>query len=325
MSRKISAFIASLGVLVCVGNSQAADASWPTKRVTIILPSAPGSASDVLTRAIASELARRTGQSFVIDNRPGAAGMIALAALKQAAPDGYTLSYGNINNLAVNPALFKQLTYDANRDFIPIGLMFTVPNLLVVPTDSPHKTVADLVASAKKAPGTMTWAASNLGSSGHMGGELFKKLSGIDASFIPYNGDPQTLTDLVGGRLDYTFTNATVAYPLVASGKLRALAITTDQRSEMLPAVSTLAESGFKDYENGAWGGLIAPSGTPMETVLKINEVLNAALEAQAVKNTLKNSLATPTPRTQKEFSDYVAQEQLKWAQLIESAGIEKQ
>ncbi len=325
MSKKIRALIASLSVLFCMGNSHAADAAWPTKRVTIILPSAPGSASDVLTRAIASELAKNTGQSFVIDNRPGAAGMIALSALKQSTPDGYTLSYGNINNLAVNPALFKQLTYDANRDFIPIGLMFTVPNLLVVRTDSPYKTVADVVAAARKSPGTLTWAASNLGSSGHMGGELFKKLSGLDTQFIPYNGDPQTLTDLVGGRLDYTFTNATVAYPMVESGKLRALAITTDQRSEKLPSVPTLAESGLDGYENGAWGGLIAPSGTPMDIVLRINDVLNTALGATMVKNSLDNSLATPTPRTQKEFSAYVAQEQEKWAQLIESAGIEKQ
>lgn len=305
--------------------AHAADALWPTKTVTIVLPSTPGAASDVLTRAVAAELARLTGQAFVIDNKPGAAGAIALAKLKNAAPDGYTLSYGNINNLAVNPALFKQLAYDAHRDFVPVGPMFTVPNLLVVRADAPYRTVADLVAAAKKAPGAMSWAASNLGSSGHMGGELFKKLSGIDARFIPYNGDPQTLTDLIGGQLAYTFTNATVAYPMVESGKLRALAITTASRSALTPAVPTLAESGLKGYENGAWGGIIAPAATPRATVARISEVLQAAMRSPEVQATLQKSFATPTPGTQQEFSAYIAAEQRKWASVIESAGIEKQ
>lgn len=322
MNHTICAFAISLGL---ISGSHAAEATWPTESVTLVLPSTPGAASDVLTRAIATELAKITGQSFIIDNKPGAAGAIALSNLKRSAPDGYTLSYGNINNLAINPSLFKKLIYDANKDFIPIGPMFTVPNLVVVRTDSPYKTIADLIAAAKKSPGKLTWAASNLGSSGHMGGELFKDLAGIDTQFVPYNGDPQTLTDLVGGRLDYTFTNATVAYPMIKSGKLRALAITTSERVEMDPSIPTLAESGLKDYENSAWGGLIAPSGTPRDIVMKMSETLNTAMRSPTVQATLKQSFATPTPGTQAGFSKLIAQEQRKWAQLIEKAQIEKQ
>jgi tripartite-type tricarboxylate transporter receptor subunit TctC len=203
--------------------------------------------------------------------------------------------------------------------------MFTLPNLLVVRADSPYKSVADLIADAKSAPGQLTWAASNVGSSGHMGGELFKKLSGIDTRFIPYKGDPQTLTDLIGGQLAYTFTNATVAYPLVKSGKLRVLAITTNARDPRLPAVPTVAESGLSGYENGAWGGLIAPAGTPQAVVARIGDVLQTAMRSPAVQASLRKSFATPTPGTQQEFSAYIAQEQKTWAQVIDSAGIEKQ
>lgn len=325
MNQYICAFIASVSVISGLQYSHAAEVTWPTKPVTIVLPSTAGAASDVLTRAIAAEMAKITDQTFIIENKPGAAGAIALSNLKRSAPDGYTLSYGNINNLAINPSLFKKLTYDANQDFIPVGPMFTVPNLLVVGANSPYKTVADLIEAAKKSPGKMTWASSNLGSSGHMGGELFEDISGIDTQFVPYSGDPQSLTDLIGGRLDYTFTNATVAYPMVKSGKLRALAITSSQRAELTPSVPTLAESGLKDYENSAWGGLIAPKGTPKEIVGKISEVLNTAMRSPELQGTLKQSFATPTPGTQQEYIALIAQEQRKWARLIESAGIEKQ
>lgn len=325
MIRYACAVISSLTFITVMPGSHAAETAWPTKPVTLVLPATAGAASDVLTRAVAAELSKVTNQTFIIDNRPGAAGAIALSNLKRSAPDGYTLSYGNINNLAINPALFKKLTYDANKDFVPIGPMYTVPNLVVVRTDSPYKTVADLIAAAKKSPGQLTWASANLGSSGHMGGELFKDLAGIDTQFIPYNGDPQTLTDLIGGRLDYTFTNATVAYPMIKSGKLRALAITTNKRVEMDSSIPTLAESGLKGYENGAWGGLIAPAGTPKEIVMKISQTLNTAMQSPTVQATLRQSFATPTPGTQQEYSTLIAREQRKWAQLIESAEIEKQ
>ncbi len=325
MNHKICALIAFTSVISGLQYSHAAEATWPTKPVTIVLPSTAGAASDVLTRVIATEMAKITGQSFIIENKPGAAGAIALSDLKRSAPDGYTLSYGNINNLAINPALFRKLSYNANQDFIPVGPMFTVPNLLVVEAHSPYKTVADLIAAAKQSPGKMTWAASNIGSSGHMGGELFKNISGIDTQFVPYSGDPQSLTDLIGGRLDYTFTNATVAYPMVKSGKLRALAITSSQRADMTTSVPTLAESGLKDYENSAWGGLIAPKGTPKEIVMKISQVLNTAMRSPGLQATLNQSFATPTPGTQQEYSELIAKEQRKWANLIDSAGIEKQ
>jgi tripartite-type tricarboxylate transporter receptor subunit TctC len=305
--------------------AQAMAAEWPERPVTVIIPSAAGGGADVLTRVVINHLAQETKQSFIVENRPGAGGAIGMSQIKRAAPDGYTLGYGNLNTLAVNPSLFVKLAYDAKTDFAPAGPMFTLPNLLVVRADSPYKSVADLIAAAKKSPGKMFWAAANLGSSGHMGGELFKRMAGIDVSFVPYNGDPASLTDLVGGQLDFTVTNAPIAWPLVQAGKLRALAVTSLKREALFPNVPTLDESGLKGYDNGAWGGLIFPAGTPQPIVDRLGVLLEKVMRQESTRADLARAYASPIPGTREDFVHLIAVEQTKWADVIESNHIEKQ
>ncbi|WP_316149568.1 tripartite tricarboxylate transporter substrate binding protein [Cupriavidus sp. BIC8F] len=304
--------------------AQAAD-PWPHKPVTVIVASAAGGSADVLTRIVLTHLAKETNASFVVDNRPGAAGNIGMAQVKRAAPDGYTLGYGNINTLAINPALFTRLPYDVRQDFVPVGQMFSIYNLLVVRADSPVKNVAELLALAKKSPGKLSYAAAGTGSSGHMGGELLKKMAGVDVLFIPYNGDPASLTDLAGGRLDYTITNASVAWPLIKSGKLRALAITSRERVALYPNVPTLNESGLKGYENVSWGGLVVPKGTPQPIVDKLGTALEKVLKSDQLRQDLSNANAVAATATREEFVRFIASEQKKWAALVESAKIPKQ
>lgn len=306
-----------------VALAQTADTKWPERPVTVIVASAAGGSADVLTRIVLNHVAQDMNATFVIENRPGAAGSIGMAVLKRAAPDGYTLGYGNINTLAVNPSLFNKLPY-ATTDFVTVGPMFALSNLIVVNANSPAKTLADLIAMAKKEPGKLSYAAAGIGSSGHMGGELFRKMAGIETMFVPYNGDPASLQDLAGGRIDYTVTNASVAQPLVASGKLRALGITSLERDPLFPDIPTLNESGLTGYQNTSWGGLVFPKGTPEPIVQKLSERLEKALKSDGLRKDLAASGAVPSIATRAEFDAFIAREQKKWSDLIVSANIEK-
>lgn len=305
--------------------AQAAQDAWPQKPVTVIVASAAGGSADVLSRIVLDHLSKATNATFVINNRPGASGNIGMTQLSRAAPDGYTLGYGNINTLAVNPGLFTKLPYDPQGDFTPVGQMFSTYNVLVVRADSPVKNVDELVALAKKKPGQLSYAAAGIGSSGHMGGELFKKMAGVDVLFIPYNGDPASLTDLAGGRLDYTFSNISVAWPLVQSGKLRALAITSRERIPQYPNLPTLDESGLKGYENVSWGGLVFPKGTPQPIVDQLSAALEKVMKTDSIRTDLANANASPGTGTRDDFVRFISSEQKKWAQVIETANIPKQ
>jgi tripartite-type tricarboxylate transporter receptor subunit TctC len=302
-----------------------ATTDWPKRPVTVIIASAAGGSADVLSRIVLNHVAQDMGGNFIVENRPGAAGNIGMGLVKRAAPDGYTLGYGNINTLAVNPALFKKLPYDATKDFVAVGQIFSVYNLLVVRGDSPAKSVADLIAIAKKEPGKLSYGAAGIGSSGQMAGELFKQMAGIDTLFIPYNGDPASLSDLAGGRLDYTLTNASVAYPLVQSGKLRALAITSKERVSLFPDLPTMDEAGLKGYENISWGGLVFPAGTPKPIVDKLAKSLEKVLASDSLRKDLASVSASPGTGTQEDFKRFIVSEQKKWSDLIDTAHIEQQ
>lgn len=300
-------------------------ASWPDKPVTVIVPSAPGGSADVLTRLILNHVGKNMGANFVIMNRPGAAGSIGMSQIARAQPDGYTLGYGNINTLAVNPALFNKLPYDANNDFTFVGRIFDVYNLLVVSANSSYKTVSDLIKDAKTKPGVLSYGAGSIGSSGNMAGELFKHMADIDTLFVPYNGDPASLSDLSGGRISYTFTNASVAWPLVKSGKLRALAITSLERAPFFPDIPTLNESGLPGYENVAWGGLVFPRGTPDSIVKKLSIELQKSLASDSLTESLAKISSRPGDGGPAEFAKYVTAEQKKWDNLVKTAHIPKQ
>ncbi|CAM3913622.1 MFS transporter [Bordetella tumbae] len=325
MYRTLARYLSVLTVAcTATGAAVSAHAAFPDKPITFIVPSAAGGSPDVLSRLITTQIAKDTGATLVIENRPGAAGNIGVSLIKRAEADGYTIGYGNINTLAVNRSLFKKLPYDVDKDLVPVGQMFNIYNVLIVPADSPIKSVQDLVARAKAEPGRLSYGASGVGTTGHMGGELFKSMAKVDVMFIPYNGGPAAMQDLMGGRLDFTFANTSEAVPLIQSGKVRALGVSSLKRLALLPDVPTLDESGLKGYETIAWGGAVAPAGTPADVIKKLNADLNKALENPEVQKSLAALGADPAGGSPEDFKRLMDAETAKWGKLIESAGIEK-
>ncbi|MFJ1301181.1 Bug family tripartite tricarboxylate transporter substrate binding protein [Pseudomonadota bacterium AL_CKDN230030165-1A_HGKHYDSX7] len=298
--------------------------AWPSKPVTVIVNSAAGGSADVLTRIVFNELAKELNTSFVIENRPGAGGTIAMSAIKRQKPDGYTLGYANVNTLSVNPSLFKRLPYDPNKDFEPVGLMFNLYNVLAVRADHPAKSATELLSYAKDNPGKLSYGASGIGTSGHIGGELLRSMAKLDVQFVPYQGDPQSLQDLVGGRIEYSISNSSVVMPLVDSGKLRALAITSLKRVPLYPDLPTFDESGIKGYENVSWGGIVVPAGTPQPIVDKLNGAMNKVLRTDAVQGSMSKLGALAVPGSPEDFRTLIGTEQVKYRALIESANIPK-
>jgi tripartite-type tricarboxylate transporter receptor subunit TctC len=301
-----------------------AEAAWPDRPITFVVPSAAGGSPDVLSRLVTHELSKSLGVPVVIENRPGAAGNIGILQIKGKPADGYTIGYGNVNTLAVNRTLFMKLPYDVDRDLVPVAHAFDLYNVLIVPKDSPIQDVAGLVAAARKAPGKLSFGSPGVGTTGHMGGELFRSMANIDVLFVPYNGGPAALQDLLGGRIDYLFANSSEVGPLVTAGKVRALAVSSARRIAMLPAVPTLDESGVKGYETVAWGGVVAPHGTPPEIVQKLNAAINAALATLAVRDGLAKLGAVPAGGTPADFKRLIDRETKRWGDLIERNKIEK-
>jgi len=323
--RKLSRSLAFLATAACLSAaSLPAQAAWPEKPITFVVPSAAGGSPDVLSRLVTNELSKSLGVPVVIENRPGAAGNIGIMQIKSKPADGYTIGYGNVNTLAVNRTLFKKLPYDVDRDLMPVAHAFDLYNVLIVPKESPIQDVAGLVAAARKAPGKLSFGAPGVGTTGHMGGELFRSMAGIDVLFVPYNGGPAALQDLMGGRIDYLFANSSEVGPLVAAGKVRALAVSSAKRIPMLPSVPTLDESGVKGYETVAWGGVVAPHGTPTEIVTKLNAAINAALATPAVREGLAKLGAVPAGGTPADFQRTIDRETKRWGELIERNKIEK-
>jgi tripartite-type tricarboxylate transporter receptor subunit TctC len=315
---------AAAAVMTTLAGSALAASDWPQRPVTFVVPSAAGGSPDVLSRLVTTQLSKQTGGTVVVENRPGAAGNIGINVIKRAPADGYTIGYGNINTLAVNRSLFKKLPYDVDQDLEPVIHMFDLYNVLIVPADSAAHSVADLIAMARKNPGRLSYGAPGVGTTGHMGGELFKSMAKIDVMFIPYNGGPAAIQDLLGGRIDYLFANSSEAGPLVKSGKVRALGVSSLKRLALFPDIPTLDESGLKGYETVAWGGVVAPRGTPQDVVQKINADIAQALKAPEVREGLATLGAEPAGGSPADFKKLIDRETAKWRDIIETAKIEK-
>ena len=320
-SRPMAVLAAALGLLATSAPTWAA---WPDRPITFVVPSAAGGSPDVLSRLVTNEVSKSLGVPVVIENRPGAAGNIGIMQIKSKPADGYTIGYGNVNTLAVNRTLFRKLPYDVERDLVPVAQAFDLYNVLIVPKDSPIQDVSGLVAAARKQPGKLSFGAPGIGTTGHMGGELFRSMAGIDVLFVPYNGGPAALQDLMGGRIDYLFANSSEVGPLVASGKVRALAVSSAKRISLLPSVPTLDEAGIKGYETVAWGGVVAPRGTPREVIEKLNAAINAALATPSVREGLAKLGAVPAGGTPADFQRTIDRETRRWGELIERNRIEK-
>jgi tripartite-type tricarboxylate transporter receptor subunit TctC len=299
-------------------------APWPEKPIVFVVPSAAGGSPDVLSRVLTNELTKILGVAIVIDNKPGAAGNIGIMQIKNKPADGYTIGYGNVNTLAVNRALFKKLPYDAEKDLVPVAQAFNVYNALVVRNESPYRNAADLIGAARKAPGKLSFGAPGIGTTGHMGGELFRSMAGLDVLFVPYNGGPAALQDLLGGRIDYMFANSSEVEPLIGSGKLRSLGVSSLRRLPLLPNVPTLDEAGLKGYETVAWGGIVAPRGTPKEVVDKLNAAVQTALQSGAVRDGFARLGAEPAGGSPEDFQKLMVRETARWGRIIDKAGIEK-
>jgi len=304
-----------------------AQAAWPNKPVRVVVPFAPAGTTDILARALAPELSKAFGQTFIIDNRPGAGGNLGADAIAKSAPDGYNLLMGTVGTHAINAALYPKMPFDPVKDFVPIVLVAGVPNVLVM---NPAKAeasgihnVADLIRYAKANPGKLNMASSGNGTSIHLSGELFKSMSGTYMVHFPYRGSGPALLDLIGGTMDLMFDNLPSALPHIKSGKLRALAVTSAQRSAALPDLPTIAETGgaMTGFDASSWFGLFAPAGTPMEIVNRIQQETAKAFHSPAFKERLLSQGAIPGGQPPAEFAKFIAAETKKWAQVVKTSG----
>ncbi len=305
-----------------------AQAGWPAKPVRIVVPFAAGGTTDILARAIAPELQRAFGQPFVVDNKPGAGGNNGAAEVAKAAADGTTLLMGTVGTHAINPALYPKMPYDHVKDFAPVTLVAGVPNVLVMNPASAQKfnvnTVVDLIRAAKANPGRLNVASSGNGTSIHLSAELFKTLTGTFMLHLPYRGSGPALIDLIAGNVDLMFDNLPSAMPHIKSGKLKALAVTSGQRSAAMPELPTIAEAGgalLRNYEASSWFGLLAPAGTPAEVVMRVQQEVAKALAQPAIKDRLLSQGAIPSGNTPADFAKFIAAETAKWAQVVKASG----
>lgn len=315
------AWTAAFAVALAVMSGPArAEPGFPSKPVHIYVPYAAGGGVDVLTRTLGDVVSKQWGQSVVVENRPGAGGVIASQAVATSAPDGYTLIMVASGH-ATNPFLYPKIPYDTFKDFTPISLLASSPNILLVRADSPFKTVADVIAAAQAKPGTLSFAHAGSGTSTHMAGELLKALAKIDINGIPYKGGAPAINDLLGGQIPMTFNNGPESVGQLAAGTVRALAVTTATRAPFLPDVPSMSEA-VPGYDTGVWWGLLGPAGIPPDVLAKLSHDFVAALNTDAVKERLAKLGALPIGSTPQEFDARIHADYDKWGPIIKAAGM---
>ncbi|HEY2255081.1 MAG TPA: tripartite tricarboxylate transporter substrate binding protein [Variovorax sp.] len=292
------------------------------KVVRIIVPFTPGGSTDILARVLAPKLSQALGRNVIVDNRPGAGGSIGAAEAARAEADGSTLLMGHIGTLAVNPSIYPQLRYDPVKSFVPVAYVARVPNLLVVNAASPFHSLKDLVEAARAQPGRLSYSSGGNGSAAHITFEALKLKTGIFMVHVPYRGTAPSVTDVLSGQVDCTFTGAPAVIAQVRAGHLRALAVSSLQRLAALPEVPTVAESGYPGFEADQWYGLVAPVGTPPEVVARLNQEVNKALALPEVVKQLAVEGAIPMPGSPQAFGDLIRREIPRWAQVVKAGNI---
>jgi tripartite-type tricarboxylate transporter receptor subunit TctC len=309
-------------VLLLVLAGAAAAQGYPNRPIRIVAPSTPGDAPDVIARMVADKLSVALGTQVIVDNRPGAGGVVGSEFVAKAAPDGYTLIMGNAGSHGINAAVYAKLPYDIQRDFAPVSQVAVAPNIFVVNPGIPATTIAEFIAYAKARPGQLGYASGGNGSSSHMSMELFKSMTGVDLIHVPYKGSSPALTDVVAGQDAVMSVNMPPAVPLVKAGKLRALAVTTSTRSPLMPEVPTIAESGLPGYETVAWFGVLAPAGTPKEIIDRLSAEIARIARSPEMRERLTSLGAEPVGSTPEQFAAIIARDIAKWTALSKSVGI---
>ena len=296
--------------------------SWPNRPVRFVVPFAPGGTSEIVARSVAAELSKLIGQNVYVENKPGGAGVTAMTDVAKAAPDGHTIILGHVGTLAVNPYMLNNQPYDVNRDFIPVTLLAKEPNVFVIHPDVPAKNFQEFVAYVKKNPGQLNYGSAGNASAGHLAMEYLKLVTGMFITHIPYRGTGPQLTDLLAGRTQASSAGMPALGAHIRSGKLRAIAVGTQQRIPALPDVPTVAEMGFKGFETSQWYGILAPAGTPPEITKRLQEESYKALRSSAVTERFATDNAVGGGGPAAEFAAFIKDEQRIWSDIVKRARI---
>jgi tripartite-type tricarboxylate transporter receptor subunit TctC len=293
----------------------------PSKPVRMVVGFPPGGATDLVARQIAPKMSQGLGRQVVVDNRPGANGVISNELIMRAEPDGHTIGFGHIGTLVISPVIAK-VPYDVQKDFAPVGMVVSLQNIIVVTPSLPAKTLKEYIALAKAKPGDMLYASSGSGSPGHLAAVLLESMTGIRMTHVPYKGGGPAIIDLVAGHVPSFFAVISTAVPHVRAGKIRGIAVTGAKRAEALPDVPTVDESGVKGYAATNWYGMLAPAATPPQVIERLNREMNAALKSSDVASFLKDNGIEPAPGTPADFSRFIQAEQKKWTPIIRKSNI---
>lgn len=319
LNRRQALTLAGAALLPAAASAQS---HWPSKPIRFVVPFAPGGTSEVVARSVAAELGKQLGQTVYVENKPGAAGVIAMQEAAKAAPDGHTLILGHVGTLAVNPYMLSNQPYDVNRDFMPVTLLAKVPNVFVIHPDVPAKNFQEFVAYAKKNVGKLDYGSAGNASAGHLAMEYLKLVTGISLTHIPYRGTGPQLTDLLAGRTVASSAGLPALGAHIRAGKLRAIAVGTPQRISGLPDVPTVAEMGFKDFETSQWYGMMVPAGTPPDIVKQLQEASYKALKSSAVTERFATDNAIGGGGPSADFAAFIKREQGIWKDIVKRANI---
>ncbi len=316
----MATLLASAAVAYSVGSS-AQPQDYPSKAIRVVIPFAAGGPTDVMSRALAQKLSAALGQPVVADNRPGAGGNIGAEIVAKAAPDGYTLLIGTNGPLAANLTLFGKLPYDPVKDFAPVTLYTYLPNILAVHPSVPAHNIAELISLLKSKPDEYSYASGGTGTSSHFSGELFKSMTGVRMNHIPYKGDGASMVDVLGGQVPIVFCSVLAGMRHVASGKIRALGVTSAQRVPAVPDIAPIAESGLPGFDLTAWYAVMVPAGTPKEIVRKLNTTLVQIIRSPELKEKIESMGGIPVGSTPEELADLIKAEIPRWAKLVKESG----
>ena len=321
VSKWLVVFLSALGLAAALPPAHAQAPVYPTKPVKLVVPFPPGGSLDIAGRLIAQKLTEMWGQSVVVENKPGAGGNIGADFVAKSPADGYTILLGALSTHAVNPSLYKTMPYDAVRDFAPITLIAITPNVLVVNASLPVNSAKEFIAYAKANPGKLSFGSGSNGSAGHLAGELFKVETNTDAVHVPFKGGAPATQALLAGDTQFMFDNLANAMAQVKAGKIKALAVTTAQRSSLVPELPTMAEAGLAGFDISTWYGLFAPAGTPPAIVAKWNADVTKILKSPDVRAKLIADGADPSPDTPEQFREFIARELAKYARIVKASG----